>query len=215
LTDISQESRADKKDEPPSAYAISFPQAILWGVLGCVTSFGLSLTAERTAGTLVRLSVAPIHRWQILAGKGVACFITTVVMATALLIFGRIVYHIRPVSLPNLAIAVVCIGIGFVGVMMLLAVIGRTAAASAGVGRAVLLMLAMIGGGSIPIFFMPQWMQTASSVSPFKWAVLALDGAIWRGFSFSEMAFPCGILLAIGVLGFAIGSQLFRWEAQA
>ena len=28
-------------DGPKSAYAISFPQAVIWGILGCVTSFAI------------------------------------------------------------------------------------------------------------------------------------------------------------------------------
>ena len=58
---------------------------------------------------------------------------------------------------------------------------------------------------------MPPWMQTLSNVSPVKWAILALEGAIWRGFSLGEMALPCGILLGVGVVFFAGGVRAFRW----
>jgi ABC-2 type transport system permease protein len=53
--------------------------------------------------------------------------------------------------------------------------------------------------------FMPDWMQTASNLSPIKWGILALEGAIWRGFSWTEMLLPCGILLAVGAVCFALG----------
>ncbi len=74
-----------------------------------------------------------------------------------------------------------------------------------------LLMLAMIGGGSIPLYFMPAWMQAMSSISPFKWAILALDGAIWRPLTVQEMMLPCGVLLGFGVVGFALGARMFAW----
>lgn len=198
-----------------NSYALTFPQAIVWGVLGCVTSFGISLTTERTAGTLVRLMLSPIARWQILAGKALACFLTTIAVATALLALGYLIFKVVPVSLPMLALALLSIAVGFVGVMMLVASIGRSAGGSAGLGRAVLLVLALIGGGSIPLFFMPPWMKTVSGISPFKWAIEALDGAIWRGFSPAEMALPCAVLLGIGVVGFALGARLFEWGARA
>ncbi|MFH0983182.1 MAG: ABC transporter permease, partial [Planctomycetota bacterium] len=69
-----------------SSYAWSFPQGIIWGVMGCAAAFGISLVVERTKGTLVRLRMAPIAPWQILAGKAGACFTTTVCMMTLLLL---------------------------------------------------------------------------------------------------------------------------------
>jgi ABC-2 type transport system permease protein len=73
----------------------------------------------------------------------------------------------------------------------------------------------MIGGGSIPLFFMPPWMRTVSSVSPFKWATEALDLAIWRARSPEEMLLPCGVLVGVGVIGFLLGAKLFTWGERA
>ena len=63
----------------------------------------------------------------------------------------------------------------------------------------------MTGGGMIPLMVMPSWMQTVSSFSPAKWSVVAAEGAIWRGYAFSDMLLPLGVLMAVGVLGFTIG----------
>jgi ABC-2 type transport system permease protein len=63
----------------------------------------------------------------------------------------------------------------------------------------------MFGGGMIPLIAMPGWMQSAGSISPVKWAVLSLEGAIWRGFTLNEMLLPCSILLGVGALTFAVG----------
>ena len=202
-------------DGPKSSYAISFPQAVIWGILGCVTSFAVSLNTERSGGTLVRLMMAPIRRWQILAGKAVGCFITCILVSVVVLLLGRLVFSVAPRSLPMLAAAVLCSAIGFVGVMMLVATIGKSAGGSSGLGRAVLLVLAMIGGGSIPLFAMPQWMQTMSSISPFKWAIQALDGAIWRPLTPAELAIPCAVLLGFGAIGFALGAKSFAWTERA
>ena len=48
-------------------------------------------------------------------------------------------------------------------------------------------------------------MLTASHFSPVKWGIYALEGAIWRQFTFVEMLLPCSILLAIGTIGFGTG----------
>jgi ABC-2 type transport system permease protein len=196
-----------------SAYAVSFPQAVIWGVLGAAMSFGVSLSNERGGGTLMRLLVSPLKRGDVLLGKALACFLTIVVVSVLILALGALAFHVKPVSPVLLGLAIVCVAFGFVGVMMVLATISRSAGGAAGLGRGVMLVMAMIGGGSIPLFLMPRWMQTASSISPFKWAVEALDGAVWRGLTLGEMALPLGVLIAIGVVGFAIGARIFAKTA--
>jgi ABC-2 type transport system permease protein len=205
----------EQKGGPKNAFSISFPQAIIWGILGCVATFAVSLVTERSRGTLIRLRIAPINRIQIIAGKGVACFITTVSMSTVLLLLGAFVFNVRPHSIPLLVMAVGSVSFGFVGIMMFLSVLGKTEAAAGGMGWAILSLFAMMGGGMMPLFFMPSWMQGVSNISPVKWAILALEGPIWRGFSFQEMILPCSILVGIGVVFFAIGSKAFRWTEQA
>ncbi len=196
---------------PRRSYDVTFPQGVMWGVLGCAAAFGISLVTERTRGTLVRLRMAPLGRGQILAGKALACFITMICLSVALLAFARVVFGVRPDSLPKLALALVAVGLCFVGIMMLLSVLGRTEQAAAGIGWAVLLVMAMLGGGMLPLFFMPKWLQAVSHFSPVKWGILAMEGAMWRGFSYTEMLLPCAILLAIGTVCFAAGERAFKW----
>ncbi|TKJ40756.1 ABC transporter [candidate division LCP-89 bacterium B3_LCP] len=203
-----------KRDGPKNPFEITFPQSIVWGLIGCAASFGISLVVERTRGTLIRLRVAPLQKWQILAGKALACFITTIIVAAMLFLFAVIVFGVRPDSLAMLAMAVISAGICFAGIMMLLAVLGKTEASAGGIGWAVLLIMAMTGGGMIPVFFMPSWMQTLGSLSPVKWAILALEGAVWRGFTFDLMLLHCGILVLIGLVCFTIGAKVFNWTAE-
>ncbi len=198
-----------------SAFAISFPQAILWGVMGCAAGFGVSLVSERTGGTMTRLRVAPIGRWHIVLGKALACLITTLMVSGALLAIAWLAFGVRPVAPLMLLLAVVAVALCFVGIMMLLAVIGRTEAAASGIGWACLLTLAMIGGGAIPLAFMPPWLREVGHVSPVKWGILAIEGGLWRGLTFGEMLLPLGLLIGIGGLAFTIGATVFaRREAR-
>ena len=196
---------------PRNAYQVSFPQGIVWGIFSCAFGFGLSLVHERTRGTLVRLRIAPISRGKILAAKATACMVAIVGIATLLLSFGALVFGVRATSPALLAIAVLSAAIAFVGLMMLFSVLGKTEATVSGLGRAAMLLMSMAGGGMVPLFLMPHWMQTVGSFTPVRWTILALEGAIWRDFTLSQMALPCGILLAIGVGTFAAGLKVFRW----
>lgn len=206
--------RADvsrNRSGPGNPYEISFPQGIIWGVMSCSAAFGISLVVERSRGTLVRLRIAPINRAQILGGKGIACLLTTAAVPTLILLLGALLFKIRPDSWSKLALAVLSISVCFVGVMMLLSVLGKTEQSAGGIGWMCLTVMAMIGGGMVPLAFMPAWMQTISHISPVKWSILAMEGAIWRNFTFPEMATPCVILVSIGVVGFFVGTRAFRW----
>ena len=190
---------------PRTYFEVSFPAAITWGLLGCASAFALSLVRERISGTYLRLRAAPLSWAQLLAGKGLACFIACTVATTLMLIFGHVMFAVRLENMLKVALAVICASACVVGMMMLLSTAGRTIQAVSGVSWGFFVVMEMIGGGMIPLIAMPKWMLTLSHLSPVKWIILALEGAIWRGFSFAEMALPCGILLAVGIACFALG----------
>ena len=207
---IDFEAATIKADQPRSSWEITFPQALLWALIGCAAAFAISLVVERTGGTMLRLRLAPISRAQILAGKGLACFVFCVSVCTLLLLIGKFVFDIRTPEPLFLVEAVVAAGVCFVGLMMLISVLGKTEQAVGGAGWAILLVMSMTGGGMIPLMFMPKWMITLSHFSPVKWSILALEGAIWRGFSQTEMLLPLGVLTGIGLVAFAAGVLVLR-----
>lgn len=200
----------NEKVGPRSAFDFTFPQGILWGVIGSALGFALSLVTERTRGTLLRLETSPLSRLDVLLGKALACLAAIVAVETLLLGIGIAFFGIRPASWLLLAAAALSVAACFVGIMMLVAVLGRTEQSAGGLGWAVMMPLAMFGGGMIPLFVMPAWMQAVSNASPVKWGILALEGATWRGFSAAEMAPPLAVLLLVGVAGFGLGLRLFR-----
>ncbi len=203
-----------QREGPTNAFSFTFPQGIIWGMIGCTAAFGISLVIERTKGTLVRLLMSPVGRMQILGGKALASFITTVSMSSVLLLAAFLLFGVLPSSLPVLIMAVVSSSLGFVGIMMLLSVLGKTEQSAGGIGWAVLLIFSMLGGGMIPLFVMPSWMISLSHFSPVKWAILAMEGALWRQFTVQEMLLPCSILVGVGMIFFIIGLRLFQWSAE-
>ncbi len=192
-----------------SSWDITFPQAIMWGVLACAAGFAVTIVREQVRGTLLRLQVSAISNWQMLAGKSLACFISVVCVVTFLIGVGM-AFGMRPKDPLLLCLAVFCVACCFVGVTMLMAVWGRTEEAVSGAAWAVGMVFSMIGGATVPLAFLPKFMGVISHISPFKWAILSLEGAIWREFSLSEMLFPCGVLLAIGAVTFALGQAILR-----
>jgi len=206
---ITKKDVARVYEGPRNPFDITFPQGVIWGLIGCMMSFGISLVVERTHGTLVRLRMAPLTRAQILGGKALACF-TSIALVELMLLGVALAFGVRPTSYAILALAGLSAAICFVGFMMLVASLGKTEQTASGAGWAILMPLSMIGGAMVPTFVMPAWIQSISFISPIRWAMLAIEGGVWRNFSVAEMALPCTALIAVGILCFAIGTRGLR-----
>lgn len=195
-----------------SAFQITFPQGAAWGLVGCVTGFGLALVAERDRGTLMRLRTASIRGVDVLLGKSLACFVT----ATSVLSLTLLVFLPFGVSVPSplkLAVVFVVTAWAFVGLMALLATATRSEQGAEGFVRAVLLVMALVGGAGVPKFFLEQVHPWLPYVSPFGWAIAGLEGATWRQLSWAQLATPLAVLMLIGTACFAGGLALFgRWK---
>jgi ABC-2 type transport system permease protein len=201
------------RSEPRSSFEITFPCSILWAVVACMMTFAMSIVIEQKQGTLLRLRVAPMDKMHILAGKGLACFLSCAGAAGILVLVGVTCLEVRVSSWPGLLLGIAAVAVCFSGLMMFLAVLGRTEQGAGGSALAILLVMATLGGALLPLIAMPEWMLVRSYFSPVRWGILALEGAIWRGFDLAEMLLPLGILLSVGVLSFGLGARILSRRA--
>ena len=198
----------------PSGFLRSLPAAVLWGLMSCAATFAVAMVSERARGTLHRLRAAPSSDTSLLAGKALACFAACVGVALLLTAVAALGFGARVEEPLALAIAVLSTACGFVGITALLGVTGKSEQAVAGAGWAVLLALAMLGGAMVPTSLMPDWLQSAGSLSPVRWGLSALETALWRGGSFADMARHCAALVALGGIGVVSAAFVLRRTAR-
>jgi ABC-2 type transport system permease protein len=191
-------------------FALAFPAALLWGLIGCSATFAVAMVTERASGTLLRLRVSPIGRTTILAGKALACFMACTIDVALLFGVGRLGFGVRVDHALALVVALVSVATCFVGITMALSVLGKTVQSVTGAGWATMILFAMIGGAMIPLSAMPAWLGRFSDVSPVKWGIVALEGATWRALPLADVMRPSAILLAIGIASFAFGAIRLR-----
>lgn len=192
------------------AFDIVFPSVVSWGLIGCAACFAVSLVSERTRGTYVRLRALPLPRRVVVMGKALASLLANLAVATILTVVGVIAFDVQVPNLLKLGVALAATALCFVGITMALSVLGRTEQAVAGAGWATLLVMAMLGGGMVPLSLLPEWLLDLSHLSPVKWGILALEGATWRDFSANELALPCTVLLGVGLVSFIVGAAVFE-----
>lgn len=190
---------------PRSGYEIVLPAMLIWGLIGCVATFAISLASERATGTLLRLRSAPISRATILAGKSLACAVTCGIDLLVLSVLGYLGFGVHIDDLLKYACVLIACTACFTGLTMTLSVLGKSEQAVAGAGWSTLIVLAMLGGAMVPPSVMPAWLLSVSNVSPVKWGIWALEGATWRALAWQELLAPLGMLWALGALGFGAG----------
>jgi ABC-2 type transport system permease protein len=195
---------------PITSFQTTFSQAMLWGMFTCTVTFAISIVKERTNGTLDRLRIGPLGHAHILGGKGLACFITAVFVICVLYIIAKAIFKTPIGNLSLFSLAAFCTVLCFVGLMMFISTWGRTEQSVGAAGWATIVIMAMLGGVTFPLAFMPSWLRPFCHVIPAKWSILALEGAIWRGFSFAEMLVPCLVLVAIGFICFSLGVGMLQ-----
>lgn len=193
-----------------NGFVLVFPAMIVWGLLGCAAAFSVALVSERASGTLLRLYAAPVSRVRLIAGKALACGLACAASVLLLSAVGIVGLHVSIEDLIKYLAASLAAIACFVGVTQALSVLGNTEQAVAGAGWSTLIVLAMCGGAMVPEVLMPSWLVSLSAFSPVRWAIVALEGAIWRGTPWLELAHPLLMLSAVGAVCFALGALTLR-----
>lgn len=195
---------------PINMFTYSFPQGILWGVMGAALGFAASLLGEKSDGTYGRLASSPLPSWGLLAGKGLACFVTMVGVTSLMIAVAVVVCRVSIVNQWVLVAAIVSVSFGFVGIMTLVATVAKSERAAQGGGWGVLMVFAFIGGAAVPSFAMPGWMQRVSEISPMYWSIRLFEFGLWRPMTPADVAVPIAVMLGIGVIGFGLGAYAMR-----
>jgi ABC-2 type transport system permease protein len=167
----------------------------------------------RERGIWQRIRAAPLQKGHFLLARVSATMLIgmcqfALIYAVAISVFGVRIEG-SAIGLAGLGIALCFMNSAF-GLM--LAAVGRSAAATRGIAVLVTLLLVMIGGAWVPSFAFPKWLQQASLVVPTRWAVDGLDAVTWRGQGLEAAVAPMAVLAttALSCLGIAI--WCFRWE---
>jgi ABC transporter DrrB family efflux protein len=188
-------------------YQILVPSLTVTFAFFLVITTGGLFVAERRQGTLLRLRLTPLHRWQILAGKLLPCFLVSVVQGLLLLIAGKIVFGMDWGAHPWWLFAVaICTSVAATGMALMIASWSKTESQVAVYGTLLVLVLAGVSGCLMPRDLMPEAMRQWSKVTPHAWALDAYNQLLLNPQpELGIVASACGMLLLFGVVFLLIG----------
>ncbi|MGC2465104.1 MAG: ABC transporter permease [Candidatus Acidiferrum sp.] len=173
-----------------------------------------SLLDEADSGTLERVLSSRVTMTALLAGK--LAFNTLLAFSQLVLMFiwAWAVFKIDLLDhIPGFVVMGVCTAFAVGAFGMLLASICRTRAQLGALSTLVILIMSSVGGSMFPRFLMPDAMQKAGLLTINAWAIDGFTKVFWRDEPVSHLWPQVSVLLAIGIVLFAIARKIAqRWE---
>jgi ABC-2 type transport system permease protein len=157
------------------------PNLVLLLTVAGVINCGLATAREFEDLTIKELTLAPVGRAPLIAGKIIAGWVTTLILAAIVLMLGAVFGFLRPAGAYWL-IAIGVIGLFALAAAGLGAAVGAAARRFTGVmviGISLALYLFFLSGGISVAAFLPDWIQAVARLTPTYYAVHALQTAVF------------------------------------
>jgi ABC-2 type transport system permease protein len=169
---------------------------------------------QRELGVLKRRRATPVPAWVLIAGRALVAVGTSLVLVSALIVVGRVLFGVRvPTStLPGVAVASIVGALSFACLAFAVSAFIANADAAQPVLQAITLPLYFISGVFIPDANNPDWLRSIANVFPIRHLsqalLLAYDPATHGpGIAWGQLA----AVAVWGVAGLIVALRRFRW----
>ena len=179
-----------------------------------VLNLAIALTIARERGLLKRVRSTPMPPWVFIVGRIGTAAVVTLLLVTAVVLLGRLVYGVTmPTStVPALVVAALVGTASGCGLGFALSSIIPSEGAAPAIANAVLLPLYFVSGVFMPTEDVPTAMLRIGDLFPVKHTFEAVFTAFdpsttGAGFAWSDLA----VVTAWGVAGAGVAAKWFRW----
>ncbi|MDQ6772193.1 MAG: ABC transporter permease [Candidatus Dormibacteraeota bacterium] len=187
------------------------PDLVLLLTVAGVVNCGLATAREFEDQTIKELLLAPMSNTALIAGKLLAGWLTTLLVAAVVLLVGGASGLLRPAGwywLPALGV-IALFALAAAGLGAAVGAVGRRFTAVAAVGINLALYLFFLAGGISVVAFLPAWVQTVAHLTPTYYGVHALQGAIFYQ-SLDGFGQDVAVLVVTAVAGLVLGTLALR-----
>ncbi len=174
-------------DIMPNSVQHNVPAWTLFAIFFIVVPLSINLVKEKSQGTNVRARISPTPYFVHILGKTFTYLIICLIQFLLMVAVG--IYLFPYMDLPafdvsgkmfQLVTVTLFAGLAAIGFGVLLGTIADTQEQSAPFGATSVVVLAAIGGIWVPVFLMPEFMQTVAKFSPMNWGLNAYYDIILR-----------------------------------
>lgn len=196
----------------PTGYRLSLPGVLVMYLLMNLLIFGGSTLAwERRSGVLKRMSLYPLPRGALVAGKVYGLMLLAAVEIVFLLLSGRFLFgvqlgdHLGGVLVVLLIYAWVAASLG-----VLVGALVRAEDKVVGLCVLASIVMAALGGCWWPLEIVPGWARTIAFCLPTGWGMEALHQMITFGSGLAGASTAIGVLLLFGTAANLAAARCFR-----
>ncbi len=196
--------------------SLSFEAAAIGVMFLLFTASGSAgaLLDEAESGALDRVLSSRVNMNGLLAGKLVFNILLAFTQLTVMFLWAWAVFKIDFFShIPGFVVMGLVTSFAVAAFGMLLASICRTRAQLGALSTLLILVMSAIGGSMFPRFLMPEAMQKAGLWTINAWAIDGFEKVFWRDLPVTALWQQVSVLLAIGIVLFAVARRVARrWE---
>jgi linearmycin/streptolysin S transport system permease protein len=173
-----------------------------------------SLLDEADSGTLERVLSTRVTMTKLLAGKLAFNTLLAFVQLSVMFLWAWAVFKLDLFShIPGVVVMGLCTAFAVAAFGMLLASACQTRAQLGALSTLLILTMSAVGGSMFPRFLMPEAMQKAGLFTINAWAIDGFSKVFWRDLPVKDLWPQVSMLLAIGIVLFAIARRIARrWE---
>jgi ABC-2 type transport system permease protein len=192
-------------------YAIAAYAGIIIGLVG-LTAVPIGAATRREAGTLRRFAVTPLRPVVYFFADVLAPLVVTLLGIMLLFLIGWFVFGIRfEGNLVSLIVALCLSAFAFFAIGYALAGLAPSARSAIVIGNVVAIPTLFFSGAYMPLYLMPENVQSAARFLPLYHVVNLLRG-IWFGGLLTDYLFEVLLLVGILLASTVVVSMTFRWE---
>lgn len=190
----------------------SGPGMAIMFVLIMMLNNSTALVYEREVGTLQRLFVLPVRRWQTLAGKVVGRYLYGLAIFAALVLAGAAMGVEWGDNVAGIVLIMLAYTLAATALGVALSTVARTSAQASNLSLLFGLTLSPLGGAWWPLEIVPDLMKLIGHLTPVAWGMDAFGELMYYGGTLADIAPMLGVLLGMAALFFAFGVWRFRYE---
>lgn len=200
-----------KKEILPSSVQHNVPAWALFAIFFIVVPLSINIVKEKSQGTSLRLMISPTPYYIPVLGKTLTYLIICMIQFLLMVAVGIYLFPLLGLSqfevsgkMFHLLVVTFFSGLAAIGFGILIGTIANTQEQSAPFGATAVVVLAAIGGIWVPVFLMPDFMQTVAKFSPMNWGLDAYYNVILRDGSLSSISFNLLLLFLFYILTISI-----------
>lgn len=210
-------NRQGKEVTKPNSVQHSVPAWLIFGMFFIMIPLSNVMAMERQTNTLTRLRMARASALSLIIAKLIPYFLINQLQFVGMIALGYFVLPALDMPAFSLsgdwtayAVLSSAVSLAALGYGLLVSVIARTTEHAVVLGGGGIIIMAAIGGIMVPVYVMPEIMQTVAQFSPMGWALSGFQNLLLNHYELSQIATSLWKLTAFGSVTLGIAAIIYQ-----